>query len=177
MKAEQIAKLIEVIVRKELKRFKSEIISEISSVKIKGQPIVETRQSTSDPNKKINERFRQNVKYNSQPSRKQLHSDPMLNELLMSTQPLESSYDDPMMDLDINVPTTEGGRPITNIPDSVLKAMNKDYSGMFSGGNEPSSKSTATDKLRRMVMEEDYEPSPVSNDDADEDFSFLDNVL
>lgn len=124
---------VKIALKEELQIMKREIISEIrnsSKQVLTEQP---KRNGSLVENQK---RFRQN--YQSQPrqSNKRLSNDPMLNELLQHTDPVPAEEAGYMgmfetEEGEINVPTSESGRPLTSAPTAVIEAMNRDYSGMF----------------------------------------------
>lgn len=175
MKATELADLISLLVRKELKAFKKEIISELKAVNNSKPTLTESK--APEYFKKYRQQIQTEVKRSNRP----LSKDPLLNSILSDTKPLGSEESEMEEYLsEVNLPTSETGRVIQNVPKSLLKAMNTDYSGMFKNENKTQPKANAgeiRDKLRRMVMEDDFDSvSNGSNDDEDEDFSFLDQI-
>lgn len=168
---EQLTKIVQFAVKRELVSFKQEILTEI-------------RKNTSNPSNgkkdplvEIQKKFRTQYQSPPKPNRR-LHSDPVLNEMLNSVQPLtedESVYSEELADM-VNLPTDNTGRPIqvanNKATDAVLNAMNRDYSGMFE--SKTMEKINLKQKFLSIVEEE-----PGNNDysfEEDEDLTWLNGV-
>lgn len=168
MTDKQLAKLIILSVKKAVKEematFKQQILQEIRKpTSVKKDSLVEVQKT-----------FRQNYQVQQKkPTR--FSNDPMLNELLRSTQPVPA--DDFIEELEINVPTDELGRPIRGLNNpkmnAVLEAMNKDYSQEIQPIRDNSAQKQ---QFRQSVMSKMFEEVE-SNEPEEEDFSFLDNVV
>lgn len=121
-----------VLIEREIKKLKNELLHEQSQSKTVSKHTPEVKKSNS---------FSQ--KYQLTPKKKvKLSSNPTLNEILLQTDPIQTSenpynaYSSLQNDLampSVNVPTTDAGLPIHTVPNHILEAMNRDYSGMFSG--------------------------------------------
>lgn len=170
MTDKQLAKLIILSVRKAVKEemltFKQQILQELK------RPVSGKKDSLVE----VQKTFRQNYQV-QQPRKANFSKDPLLNELLRSTQPVPA--DDFMEELEINVPTDESGRPMRGLNNpkmnAVLEAMNKDYSSEI----EPiRDNSLQKQQFRQSVMSKMFEETePLqSTQDEEEDFSFLDGV-
>lgn len=169
---------VKIALKEELQQMKREIISEIrnsSKQVLTEQP---RRNSSLVENQK---KFRQNYQVEQRKPIK-ISNNPMLNELLMHTEPVpqeEVGYMG-MFETDegeINVPTSESGRPITSAPTSVIEAMNRDYSGMFKAEEKKQVQSQpAPSGLRNAIIGRMEGLNGDMNFDDEEDFSFLDRV-
>jgi hypothetical protein len=172
MTNEQLVKLIMLATKKavkeEFKLMKQELLVEIKR-----------QGSTSRPVDKLTEvqrGFRQQFQVDQKP-KKQMSKNPLLNQLLMETEPapMESkTYLDAFEREDeiINVPTSESGRPI-NAPKAVIKAMNRDYSHLVQKMDKGSNNQKAKQDFRQQVISAMNEDSGYEDD---EDLSWLDNV-
>lgn len=160
-------------IREEMQGMKRELLSEMK--RTQGQPsrlpdkLTETQKS-----------FRQKYQVDQRP-KKRLSSNPLLNEMLNSVEPIPnegSSYLDAFEHEEdiINVPTTETGQPI-NAPKAVVEAMNRDYSALVQ--RMDSGKGSANEKskqdFRNQILSR-MEDDNYSSDDDDEDLSFLDQI-
>jgi hypothetical protein len=128
-----------ILLEAEMSKFKKELLKE--QAKVPAKPTVRQESKNAPPAaKKSVQSFSE--KYHLSPKPKVKYSgNPMLNEILSSTQPIrDNGYMEMFNDVDyeqsdssiINVPTTEAGTPLSSAPASVIAAMNRDYSGMFS---------------------------------------------
>jgi hypothetical protein len=172
MTNEQLVKLIMLAttkaVKEEFKLMKQELLVEIKR-----------QGSTSRPVDKLTEvqrGFRQQFQVDQKP-KKQMSKNPLLNQLLMETEPapMESkTYLDAFEREDeiINVPTSESGRPI-NAPKAVIKAMNRDYGHLVQKMDKGSNNQKAKQDFRQQVLSAMNEDSSYEDD---EDLSWLDNV-
>lgn len=144
----QLSELIQLSVKKALKEMLP-VLLEREMKKIKHELLTESKPQQRDRSTyaltqrgDIRTQSTSQVRINKQKSSR-FSSDPVLNDVLKNTAPLEStSLRNKFMDLqgetsNVNLPTTEGGMPIQNVPSSVLEAMNKDYSGMFKNEKQP----------------------------------------
>lgn len=167
MTDKQLAKLIILSVKKAVKEemmtFKQQILQEI-------------RKPTSgrkDSLVEVQKSFRQN--YQVPQAKKNYSSNPVLNDLLKSTQPVPT--DDFIEELAINVPTDESGRPMRGLNNpkmnAILEAMNKDYSNEI----KPI-KNTDRDKqqFRQSVLNKMLDVPDYDAEVEEEDLSWLDNV-
>lgn len=172
---ETLTKIVQLVVRKEIKSLKEEILTEIRQSKpiVGGNSKVIKEQS-------IQKNFRQNYQI-QQPTKPKIFSkNPMLNELLMSTDPVppeNSGIYQYMEDDDLpNLPTTQTGNTITQIPsnskvNAVIEAMNRDYSALVQRMDEDSGKVAQKQAFRNQII------SRIENDlEPEEDFSFLDGI-
>lgn len=156
MTAEQLSKLIQLSVRKVMKEefatMKREILSELHRTASAGNPLKEQQV-----------KFRQKFQVN-QPKRTTYVKDPILNEILKTTQPVQEDPLDMYEDMvgDMNVPTNEAGMPITNVNPAIMEAMNKNYSGMFA----KQERSDLRNKYNSIINQSE----PL---DDDEEFGFL----
>lgn len=163
---ETMTKILQLVVRKEIKSLKNEIISEISNKVLRSSNA--SKQSLVED--EIHKRFRTNHKVQQ---RKPIYSkDPYLNELLSSTDPVPvSEYD--FDNIGINLPTNAVGMPIAPTNDkmnSVISAMNRDYSELVERMDE--GKAQQRGEFRKKII------SRIENDDEpdEEDFSWLNEV-
>lgn len=172
---------VKIALKEELQIMKREIISEIrnsSKQVLTEQPRKNGSSSLVENQKK----FRQNYQVQKPVNNRRLSKDPMLNELLMHTEPTpqeELGYMG-MFETDegeINVPTSETGRPLTSAPTAVIEAMNRDYSGMFKTEDKKQVQvQPAPNSLRNSIVSRMEGLSGDMNFDDEEDFSFLDQV-
>ena len=129
-----------ILLEAEMSKFKKELLKEQSKLPAKSAVRQESKNAPPAAKKSV-QSFSE--KYHLSPKPKVRYSgNPMLNEILTSTQPIkEQSYmglfdddSDSSQTNVVNVPTTEAGTPLSSAPASVIAAMNRDYSGMFSKG-------------------------------------------
>lgn len=163
MTQKELIKILRIALREELKQLKVELLQELNRTT---QVNDNTRQSKLVEQQK---KFRNEFAISPKPKVK-LSSDPFLNQILQSTQPLvESTEVD--YNFDMNLPTNESGNVMNvdvhnpNVA-KVINAMNRDYSGFMTEKTEIRS------KLKSMVLDE----PAFSNDDIEEDLSWLDKV-
>jgi hypothetical protein len=167
MNARLLAEMIQIAVKKavreEMQGFKNQIISEIRSSQnliIDGRKASQMTKKYVDSNSLVEnqKRFRQNYQVQPRQPNRRLANDPLLNELLQHTEPVpaeEAGYMG-MFETEvgeINVPTSESGRPITSAPNAVLEAMNRNYSGMFATEEKkPVQVQPAPNSLRNSIV-------------------------
>ena len=160
-------------IREEMQGMKRELLIEMK----RSQP-----QATRSPDKLVETQklFRQNYQVDQRP-KKRLSSNPLLNEMLNSVEPIPnegSSYLDAFEREEdiINVPTTETGQPI-NAPKAVVEAMNRDYSALVKRMGEDKGSNTQKSKedFRKQILSR-MEDDNYSSDDDDEDMAFLDKL-
>ena len=158
-------------IREEMQGMKRELLSEMK--RTQGQP-------TRSPDKltEVQKSFRQNYQVDQRP-KKRLSSNPLLNEMLNSVEPIPnegSSYLDAFEREEdiINVPTTESGQPI-NAPKVVVDAMNRDYSALVQRMDEGKGSIKSKEDFRKQILSR-MEDDNYSSDDDDEDLSFLDQI-
>jgi len=184
--AEMINLAVKKAVREELKTFKTQIISEIRNSKPTNQPDQSMRPSQGSNSLVENQkRFRENYQVQPRQPNRRLANDPMLNELLQHTDPVpaeEAGYMG-MIETEvgeINVPTSESGRPITSAPTAVIEAMNRDYSGMFPKEEKTvrPTNGQVNSNLRNAIVSrmEGINEGFDNYEDDEEDFSFLDQI-
>ncbi len=127
-----------ILLEAEMSKFKKELLKEQSKLPAKSAVRQESKNAVPATKKSV-QSFSE--KYHLAPKAKVKYSaDPMLNEILASTQPIKEQSYMGLFDDDsdssqanvVNVPTTEIGTPMQSAPASVIAAMNRDYSGMFS---------------------------------------------
>jgi len=167
--------------KEELQQMKREIISEIRNGS--KQVISEAPRRIGNSLVENQKRFRENYQVQPKQPNKRLSNNPILNELLMHTEPTpkeEVGYMG-MFETDegeINVPTSESGRPLTSAPTAVIEAMNRDYSGMFAKEEKPRQVQSqpAPSGLRNAIIGRMEGLNGDMNFDDEEDFSFLDQV-
>lgn len=154
MNYEQLSKLIILSCKKAIKE-------EITS--LKKELLIEIRKSNN-----LNEMqkdFRQKFPTH-RPAKTSFSRDSTLNEILKQTSPLERDSRQYEYDREDNIPTDNNGRPITNIPESLYNAMNKDYSKIINYGN--SNSSPLREQYKNMI--ESSDDSFDSDNYVDEDF-------
>lgn len=153
MNYEQLSKLIILSCKKAIKE-------EIAS--LKKELLVEIRKSNNlnEMQKDFRQRFPTH-----RPAKTSFSRNSTLNEILNKTKPLDSNgnFD---YDREDNIPTDNNGRPITNIPESLYNAMNKDYSKIINYGN--SNSSPLREQYKNMI--ESSNESFDSDNYVDEDF-------
>lgn len=173
---ETLTKIVQLVVRKEIKSLRDEILTEIRQSK----PAIGNSNPKVIKEQSIQKNFRQNYQI-QQPTKPKIFSkNPMLNELLISTDPVppeNSGIYQYMEDDDLpNLPTTQTGTPITHIPknskvNAVIEAMNRDYTPLVQRMDEDSGKVAQKQAFRNQII------SRIENDsEPDEDFSFLNEV-
>lgn len=161
-------------IREEMQGMKRELLTEMK--RTQGQP-----SRSPDKLTEVQKSFRQNYQVEQRP-KKRLSSNPLLNEMLNSVEPIPnegSSYLDAFEHEEdiINVPTSESGQPI-NAPKAVVEAMNRDYSALVQrmdsgkGSNNEKSKQDFRNQILSRMEDDNYS----SVDDDDEDLSFLDKI-
>lgn len=174
MKTEKLIEIITKIIQREVRK---------ETQNLKEQILLEMRQSTQQkPSKnprlvEMQKDFRTNYKLENTRQNIQYSKNPTLNEILKTTQPVEdSSYLDAFSSEEeiINVPTDLNGRPIAisgnKGMNSVLEAMNRDYSGLVKEMDK--GKSESKQQFRQQIisrMEDNNEPD-------EEDLSWLNEV-
>lgn len=172
---------VKIALKEELQIMKREIISEIRNGS--KQSLTEQPRRTGNSLVENQKRFRENYQVQRPKTNRRLANDPMLNELLQHTEPapIEEVGYMGMFETEvgeINVPTSESGRPLTSAPNAVLEAMNRDYSGMFKTEEKPKQvqNQPAPSSLRNAIVGRMEGLSGDMNFDDEEDFSFLDEV-
>lgn len=178
MTHEQLSKLIILSCKKAMKeemtKFKQEILTELRQSQKSSNPLVEQQK-----------KFRQQYKVQQQRPQR-LSSNPTLNELLKQTEPIQEGYDNyEIEDYGINLPTRENGQVIkpNKALNSVVNAMNRDYSALVKRMNEDTGK-TEKNQLRSKVVNiiENDNPIPRNTpmgldiEPFDEDMSWLNEV-
>jgi len=179
-----------VLVESEMRKFKKELLAEQRDRGQMSRRDTNTPVTTKPPVNRTAPTTRPKVQPKSRLSK--YSNDPYLNELLSSTIPItENTYMSMFMDDEtenssapVNLPTTEAGNPIQNVPKHVLDVMNRDYSKMFKEQtsnpaylstpkqSQPDKSSQVRNMLKSMVIDE---PTDQRSSD-DEDFSWLDGV-
>jgi hypothetical protein len=159
MTSEKIKRLVELMVAKEVKRLIPQIISELKNSS--GQTLNETPERA----------FLRQVRSNKKPVQKTYSSNPMLNELLSSTQiPRE---DDVMFDF---VPDKQTNKPLSN------QQMISTFSG-----NPEAKVNLANENVQKTldILNKDYSsvvkkmnnsPRPQVQLSQEEDLSWLDEI-
>jgi hypothetical protein len=159
MTSEKIKRLVELMVAKEVKRLIPQIISELKNSS--GQTLNETPERA----------FLRQVRSNKKPVQKTYSSNPMLNELLSSTQiPRE---DDVMFDF---VPDKQTNKPLSN------QQMISTFSG-----NPEASVNLANENVQKTldILNKDYSsvvkkmnnsPRPQVQLSQEEDLSWLNDI-
>jgi hypothetical protein len=171
---------VKVAIKEELQQMKQEIIYEMRNGL---KQVIPDQPRRNSPLVETQRKFRQNYQVQPKQPNKRLSNNPILNELLMHTEPTpkeEVGYMG-MFETDegeINVPTSESGRPLTSAPTAVIEAMNRDYSGMFAKEEKPRQVQSqpAPNGLRNAIIGRMEGLNGDMNFDDEEDFSFLDQV-
>lgn len=171
---ETLTKILQIVVKKELKLLKEEILSEIRQPSLGSQNQV--------PKKKLQEKaiqtqFRQ--QYKIQQSKPRLYAkDPLLNDLLMNTEPAPEDNIGAMQYLENddlpNLPTTEHGQfyaPQNKQTNAVLEAMNRDYSQLVERMDQDSGKTK--EQFRNQILSR---MDPIDSEPEEEDMSWLSEV-
>lgn len=176
MTHEQLSKLIILSCKKAMKEemanFKQEILSELRQSQKSSNPLVEQQK-----------KFRQQYKVQQQQRPKRLSSNPTLDSILNQTEPIHEGYDNyEIEDYGINLPTRENGqviKPTSNNKalNSVVNAMNRDYSSLVKRMNEDTGKNQLRSKVANII-ENDPRNTPMGLDiePFDEDMSWLNEV-
>lgn len=160
-------------VKEEMAKFKQEILSELRQSPKSSNPLVEQQK-----------KFRQQYRVQQPQPKQRLSSNPLLNDILKETEPLQESYDYEIEDYGINLPTRENGQVVkptgnNKALNSVVNAMNRDYSALVKRMDEDTGKSERN-QLRNKVMNimENDSPTPMGLDiePFDEDMSWLNEV-
>jgi len=183
---------VKIALKEELQVMKREIISEIRSGQnpvIDGMKVsqITKKYNNNDSNSLVEnqKRFRENYQSPKPNTNRRLANDPMLNEILRSTEPVPQEEQGYMgmfeteTGEEINVPTTETGRALTSAPKAVIEAMNRDYSGMFKTeekAQKPQGQGTNSSLRNAIVSRMESISEGTDNYDDEEDFSFLDQV-
>lgn len=177
--SELIKLSVKIALKEELQQMKREIISEIRNGS--KQVISEQPKRTGNKLDEIQKSFRK-THIIEKPRVKQYSQNPLLNELLSSTEPVPaeaSSYLDQFETEEeiINLPTNDAGRPI-NAPKAVIEAMNRDYSAMFKKDEVRQPKVQASNNsLRSQILNRMEGLNESTNFDEDEDIEgFLKSV-
>lgn len=144
-----------ILLEREMNKIKNELLVERRSP----QPTTRTRLDSKKPNS-----FSQ--KYQLSPKKKvKLSNNPTLNEILLQTDPIQSGenpydvYGALQTDIvapPINVPTNDMGLPIHSVPNHVLEAMNRDYSGMFVNKEKPKQQPKAPVQQTRELIKDKF---------------------
>lgn len=184
MTTRQLTQLIELTVKKAVREELApvkRILVEISKtrVQVNGKQLIEKLKTPVNGNNltEIQKQFRKSNPI-QQRQVSNYSSDPMLNSLLRSTEPLKEerqSYLDQFEDEEdiVNLPTHDDGR-VMNAPKAVVEAMNRDYSNVVNYGK--GSLTEEKNKLRANMMSimEEREPSFQELEDEDESLKDLD---
>ncbi len=180
MDIRKLAQLIELAVKKAVKEemtlFKKQVLTEIRNSGSSSRPTQPQQRPNGKPDlTSVQKNFRQ---AHAVQRTKVQFQDPFLNEMVGSVQPFSKTELESESYLDqfapgqevINLPTTDGGQPIRNIPSAVFEAMNKDYSHLVKKPSGNNAKSAIINRIESFQDESKYV------NEQDEDLSWLDGV-
>jgi hypothetical protein len=175
--AKLLVEIITVVVRRELKAFRKQLLSD--GYTPQATPVRRQQAEPTDRLTEVQKGFRKTYKSANPLQGKRLSKDPLLNEMLLGVAPLpkegskeelamlEDAYNR-MNSTGLNLPTGEHGGLMhsgTNV-DHVIEAMNRDYSGMFKK-DQKQAPANARNQLRSnviaMMESEDYMPAQIQH--------------
>lgn len=184
MTTRQLSQIIESAVKKAVKEELApvkRILVEMAKTKIQvnGKQLIEKLKKPVNGNNltEIQKQFRKSNPI-QQRQVSNYSTDPMLNSLLRSTEPLKEerqSYLDQFEDEEdiVNLPTHDDGR-VMNAPKAVVEAMNRDYSELVNYGKGSNNEEKNKLRSNMMAIMEEKEPSFQELEDEDESLKELD---